>query len=66
MQLKQEPEGFVKAVEKHKITDDLLKAMSALSVAEMRLDRIDHEPGCRMMADYQAGIKQLLVEVSQL
>ena len=66
MQLKKEPPGFIEAVQKHKITEVLLDAMSALSLAGGRLDLIDHESGRRMMADYQAGIKQLIAEIGQL
>ena len=66
MQMKDEPEGFTQAVTKQKIVFDLLAAMSALSVAGSRLDRIDHESGCRLTANYQAGIKQLIVEIGQL
>lgn len=66
MQLKDEPKGFIQAAQKHKITGALLAAISALSEARSRLDLIDHEPGCSMMADYQANIKRLIVEISQL
>lgn len=66
MHPKEEPEGFVKAVTKQVIVKELLMAMSALNVASSRLDIIDHKPGCQLVADYQEGIKRLIVEVSQL
>lgn len=68
MQIKDEPEGFIKAMTKQRAIAHLKEACGSLSAAENVLCRpeINHQRGEQLMMKYQEEIKRLIVEVSQL
>ncbi len=68
MQLKDEPEGFNKAMAKQRAINRLNNALAELSGAEYALcmPPLNHQPGEQLVIGYREGIKRLIVEVSQL
>lgn len=68
MQLKDEPEGFNKAMAKQRAIKYLDSALADLSAAESALcmPPLNHQPGEQLVIGYREGIKRLIVEVSQL
>ena len=68
MQLKDEPEGFIKAMAKQKTIEHLNNARANLIAAERALcmPPLNHQIGEQLVIGYQKGIKQLIVEISQL
>ena len=68
MQLKDEPEGFIKAMAKQKAIEHLNNARTNLIAAEHALcmPTLNHQHGELVLSAYQNGVKQLIVEISQL
>lgn len=68
MQLKDEPEGFIKAMAKQKAIEHLNNARANLIAAEHALcmPPLNHQIGEQLVISHQEGIKRLIVEVSQL
>lgn len=67
MQVRDEPEGFTKAMLKQRTIEHLKNVLAASSAAEhaLCLEVINHQRE-QLMMKYQEEIKQLIVEVSQL
>jgi hydroxypyruvate isomerase len=68
MQLKDEPEGFNKAMLKQRAIEHLKNALAASSAAEhvLCLEAINHQHGEQLMMKHQEEIRRLIVEVSHL